>query len=163
MLQVTFLSKQHHQLQPHFHSKARQLSTQLQNSSLVTNYPWHIFLIKNMFVIKKVAIPAYSVSSLHFEHSVAPAAENVLAEHMVQLKEKVQVWDGLLHCNANSFPPSEPNLFYEKLFLLAKTCQPFTDLKHTVFWCSLIKFCSMLNWKAVQKKAACLVNKFVPI
>ena len=42
-------------------------------------------------MIKKFAIPAYSVTSLHFEHSVAPAAENVLAEHMVQLKEKVQV------------------------------------------------------------------------
>ena len=68
---MTFLSKQD-QLQPHFHSKARQLST-------------------HIFVIKKFAIPAYSVTSLHFEHSVTPAAENVLAEHMVQLKEKVQV------------------------------------------------------------------------
>ena len=31
-------------------------------------------------------LPAYSVSSLHFEHSVAPGAEKVFAGHILQLK-----------------------------------------------------------------------------
>ena len=31
-------------------------------------------------------LPAYSVTSLHFEHSVAPGAEKVFAGHILQLK-----------------------------------------------------------------------------
>lgn len=35
-------------------------------------------------------LPAYSVTSLHFEHSVAPGPENVLTEHILQLKQNQQ-------------------------------------------------------------------------
>ena len=144
---MTFLSKQD-QLQPHFHSKARQLST-------------------HIFVIKKVCYTCVFCDYITFwTLSDTSSWECVGRAHGTTERKSTSLrWLGSLWSNNYSFRPFEPNLFYEKLFLLAKTCRLFTVLKHTVFLCSLLKFWSMLNWKAVQKKAVCRVKlyKFVLI
>ena len=45
----------------------------------------HKIIVK---ILQNNNIPAYSVTSLHLEHSVAWGAENVLTEHILQLQNK---------------------------------------------------------------------------